>query len=304
MKAKLLLSIFTASLLAIGCAEESTDDGIDEPDPIPTSDNPNEAQSVKDARVQFPRFMDLQVNVLSSTCSPNPGVCHNSSNYPNLETAGNTLAYVAAPCNVEMPDPLQGWDSCERKADVMRAGTFLSPISWMEHIGPGTWRVGFKDNATASGSRRFEVVASGGDPKFSPPVDWNVNVNLVSGTPEADLIVGATDDFLKDFIDSALKQTIGGDPNRNGTWGGDNGLVNGAIFYPGDPSKSYLWGRITGEVPGMRMPLANAPITNPAYVAIACWIEGLPTDGSGDPEDIIDYNGCAFADAPIDYAIE
>ncbi len=308
MKTQLFVSIFTAMALATGCGPAEEEGGLPTPEPIPTSDNPNEAQSVKDARAQFPRFMDLQVNVLSSTCSPNPGVCHNSSNYPNLETAGNTIAYVSAPCNVEIPDPLQGWDNCERKADVMRAGAFVTEIAWMEHVGPGTWRVGFREPADATGLRKFDVVESGGSPKFASPVEWQVNVDLVTGGTAANLTVGVADDFLKDYIDSALKQTIGGDPNQNGVWGGANGAQNGSIFYPGDPAKSYLWGRLTGTVPGMRMPLANAPLTNPAYVALACWIEGLDdTLGAGDTpeaEDVIDYNGCAFADAPVDYAIE
>ena len=59
------------------------------------------------------------------------GVCHNSSNYPNFETAGNTIAYVGAPCNVEIPDPSQGWDSCERLSDMIKLGTFTSKFAFI-----------------------------------------------------------------------------------------------------------------------------------------------------------------------------
>lgn len=302
--ALLAMVLLGAVSVAAGCGEK--DEGGEEgPTPTPTVD-PSEPVSVQEARVQFPRFLDLQTNVLSSTCSPNPGVCHNSSNYPNLESAGNTLSYVNAPCNVEIPDPLQGWDSCERKADVLRATTFTSPISYLIHVGPGTWRIGFRTPAPVTATRRLQVYDAAGAVVLEPPQEWGVGIALVTGSNEAAVTVsGEGGDFIRDYVDSILETVIGGDPNRNGIWGADDPSVEqGALFFPGDPSRSYLWGRITETVPGSRMPLANAPITNPAYVAIACWIEGLQADGNNAAEDPIDYDACQFANAPIDYAIE
>ena len=297
------ISLIVMALVVLSAAACSGDEGGGG-DPTPTPD-PNEAQSVKDARVQFPSFLDLQADVLSSTCSPNPGVCHNSSNYPNFETAGNTLASVNSPCNVEIPDRLQGWDGCERPADIVRLGTgFTTRVRWFDRIGPSTWRLGIDDPADFTGARRPQFYDASNQVILDPPVDWQVSVDFVTGGTSGELTVSTTDEFIADFVDSVLATVIGGDPNVNDVWGGDNEAGRGGVFVPGSLARSYMWGRITETVPGSRMPLANAPITNPAYVAIACWIEGLAGDGSDAADDLIDYDSCEFADAPIDYAVE
>lgn len=51
------------------------------------------------------------------------------------------------------------------------------------------------------------------------------------------------------------------------------------------------------------MPLANRPLSNAAYAALACWIEGLDPAASADPERAIDYDNCQYAKAPSDPAI-
>jgi len=295
---KLLGGLLLSASIAAGCGGGKSGGAAASPTP-----NPNEPQSVQDARVQYPRFLDLQVNLLSSTCSPNPGVCHNSNNYPNMQTAGNTLSFVSAPCNAEIPDPLQGWDNCERKADRITVGTFGTDIAWMQRIGPGTWSLGLKTPAPSGLAGRPTIRDTEGNLILDPPTDWNVMVINTAGQTVASLTVGG-DDFIHDFVDSVLKTVIGGDPNQNGTWGADDATVSAksaAVFYPGDLSRSYLWGRITNTVPGTRMPLANAPIPEPGYVAMACWIEGLKGNGADAAEDAIDYDHCQFALAPIDY---
>jgi hypothetical protein len=106
-------------------------------------------------------------------------------------------------------------------------------------------------------------------------------------------------------VAAVLATLVGGDPNADGVWGADELTPGerGALVVPGALDRSYLWGRITGTVPGFRMPLANTPITNPGYVAIACWIEGLSASSAErDPEDLIDYDSCQYANAPVDYA--
>ena len=295
---KMLAGFVAIATIAAGCGGGKS--GGAAPSPTP---NPNEPQSVRDARVKFPRFLDLQVNLLSSTCSPNPGVCHNSSNYPDMRTAGSTLSFVGARCNPEIPDPLQGWDNCERKADRITVGSFGTDIAWMQRIGPGTWKLGLKIPTPSGLAGRPTIKDVDGNVILDPPQDWAVMVTNTAGMTEAALSVGG-DDFIHDFVDSVLKSVIGGDPNRNGTWGADDPTIaakSAAVFYPGDPSRSYLWGRVTNTVPGTRMPLANAPITEPGYVAIACWIEGLKGAGADTAEDPIDYDHCQFALAPVDY---
>lgn len=298
--ARILIALAIPAAISAGCGG-SKGGGSTAPVPTPTLD-PTLPQVAKDAFAQYPKFIDLQAGLLSTTCSPNPGVCHNSSNYPNFETAGNTLAYVGAPCNVEIPDPLQGWDSCERLSDTLKLGTFLSKLSFLTRIGPGTWHIGFKDPANYTGSFKMLVLDHDGNPIFEPPDQWAVMVATTAGVNEADVSVGG-DDFIHDYVDSILKTVIGGDPNKNGVWGAEAAIPHGAVFAPGDTAASYMFGRITGTVPGSRMPLANAPITEPGYVAIACWIEGLKTGVHPTAEDPIDYNGCQFARSPIDYTM-
>ncbi len=261
--------------------------------------------SVQEAKRLFPNFLSLQTQVIAATCSPNPGVCHNSNNYPDLRTPGAVLASIEAPCNVEMPDPQQGWDACERQGDMLLAGDFRSRIGWVEHIGPGRWRVGLKEAPAFTETRRPQIYSSELEAVLEPLVEWNATIELVSGSREASMVIAPEDGFILEFVDSAVASTIGGDTNRNGVFGVEvPNMARGALVTPKDVSNSYLWGRITGTVPGTRMPLANQPLSNAAYAAIACWIEGLPADGTARPGDVIDYDNCNYAKAPLDPAVE
>lgn len=294
----LLAIVLAASFAACSGGKDRGDD--DGAFVTPTPD-PDAHPYVQAAQVTFPRLIDLQTKVFSGTCSPNPNVCHNSSNYPQLRTAGATLATVGSPCNVELPDRSQGWDACERPADHLKAGLDVNTrVAWMERIGPQTWRLGMEHPSPVTGNRIPVFIAESGETILNPPPDWNVNVSLTAGTSIAMVTVSSADEFLPEFVDAVLATVVGGDPNENGIWGADDPTIApGAVVVPGSLSRSYLWGRITGTVPGSRMPLANAPITNAGYVAIACWIEGLGE--SNDPDDLIDYDHCAYADAPVDY---
>lgn len=304
----LLLSMAAAAvaIVAVGCGGgKSGGDAMPTATPAPTA-NPNAPPAVQEAQVKFPRFLDLQIGLFATTCSPNPGVCHNSSNYPNFQTAGDTIAFVEAPCNPEIPDPTQGWDNCERKADRITVGGYSSEIAWAQRIGPGTWTLGLKTPAATGLNGRPKITDnSGTDTILDPPVDWGVLVTATNGATTVALTVGG-DDFIHDFVDSVLKSVIGGDPNRNGVWGAEDPTVSQKLaeeFFPGAPDRSYVWGRLTGTVPGTRMPLANAPLTEADYVALACWMEGLKGGGQDLAEDRIDYDHCVFAQDPTDYTV-
>jgi hypothetical protein len=150
------------------------------------------------------------------------------------------------------------------------------------------------------------VTSADGHVVLNPPPDWRVEIALVSGSAEADVTVAPEQPFLIEFIDSAIATIVGGDPNRNGVFGADLGEARreGRLVYPGKIEQSYIWGRITATVPGSRMPLANDPLTNAAYAAIACWIEGLSEGATPKAGDPIDYDSCAYAKAPLEPAIE
>ncbi len=292
-----------ALLVAAACATEDEPPTVPAAPPISMEEMGPEA--VRIAKETYPTLFDVQVKAIQPTCSPNPGVCHNSNNYPDLRTIGNLVALVSAPCNVEIPDPMLGWDSCERRADVLTAGDFRSDVGWVQKIGPGTWRMGLREAPPSTGARLFTVVADDGHLVLNPPQDWMVQIDLVEGQAEADVTVRPQQAFLTDFVDSVIATIVGGDPNRNGTYGADDDAVGpGLMFWPGQTAKSYLWGRITGEAPGSRMPLANDPLTNDAYVAIACWIEGLEMGKPVSISDVIDYEACEYAKDPPDVAVE
>ena len=72
---------------------------------------------VLEAQARFPTGLDLHVKVITRTCSPTEGVCHNTKEYPDLHTAANFLAAIEAPCNVQ-PGTREGvFDRCERPGD-------------------------------------------------------------------------------------------------------------------------------------------------------------------------------------------
>lgn len=301
--------LLVAAFVLSGCSSVKPGDPGDDP--------PGEHPAVAEARVTFPRFVDLQTKVLSSTCSPNPGVCHNSANYPNLETAGNSLTWIGAACNPEIPNPLDGWDACEKKGHVLVADPagdpFRSAIAWIEKTAPGAWTVRLVDPSPATRRVTVAFEDAEGAGFYDPPevVDeedldenFSVTVDLVAESADVVLSVNTEKAVNRDLADSILATVRGGDPNHNGTFGAES-VPAGAVIHAGDLSRSYLWGRITGTVPGSRMPLANDPITFPGYVAIACWIESLDdTDAAPDAEGPIDYDTCTFADEPIDYTIQ
>jgi hypothetical protein len=304
-----LLSVMATVVLACGGDKHAADPAKMDPgmmapaSPDPTSGAPTEAAMVTEARAKFPRLIDLHHGVIARTCSPNPGVCHQANNYPDMHTAGNFLALVKAPCNVQIPDPAQGWDACESKADKVRVGSTLTDIAWIEKKSAGRWRIAFRDAAPSTGMEPLEVYTPDRETVFAPPLEWQLQLALTAGQKEADLAVGISDPFITAFSDSVLLRVVGGDPNRNGVWGAeDASIARGALVEPKSLATSYLWGRITGSVPGTRMPLANQPLSSSEYVAIACWIEGLDAAPPPSAEDPIRYDDCSFAQNPTDYA--
>ncbi|HET6583417.1 MAG TPA: hypothetical protein VFG69_08215, partial [Nannocystaceae bacterium] len=118
--------------------------------------------------------------------------------------------------------------------------------------------------------------------------------NAISYAPGLDALqVNAYADLpaeAKTLLEAGLK---GGDPNRDGEFGGSDDPYR--LLAPGDPWKSYLLQRLQGNVPGSPMPLANQPLSSAEIVAIACWIEGAAEGDGADPYASIDYDGCEYA---------
>ena len=304
MKKGILISCAAALVLSVGCGND--DDGDDPgqtPQPVDCSSlsDPLSQQACND----YPRVLDMHVGLMMAVCSPNPNVCHQTNNYPDMHSVANLLSVVGEPCNVELPDPTQGWDSCELLPDRIQSLSHSTDLAWIDQLGAGYWGVGLRDPAPSTTTVLFQVYDNQGGIVLQSPQEWLVEIAFVAGTSQAEITIGIQDGFVIDYVDAILATLAPGDSNRNGTWGGTEASIEpGALIWAGDLDKSYLWGRITGKVPGTRMPLANGPVTNPQYIALACWIEGLDPDISQNLAlDAIRYDQCQFAQAPEDLEI-
>lgn len=261
------------------------------------------------ARARFPSFIDLHQGVIARSCSPNPGVCHNSGNVPDLSTPRSVLAILGAPCNTEIPDPRQGYNACERAADHLVAGALDLPLAWTERLKRGVWRLGLRAPATFTGTSAVRFLHADG----SVALDLTVGPDRESARLELALHAGALTAtvsveavaLLADYrarYDGALAALIPGDPNRDGSYGAESS-AHALLIAPGDLESSYLWRRTTGTAPGSRMPLANAPLSAPEFAALACFIRGLDRPASREPAAAIDYERCSdelLVDVPAD----
>jgi hypothetical protein len=288
-----------AVALAAGCGGESDGGGDDDVGGPDAGGATEPAAEVAEAMAQFPTVFEVQDALLTGTCSPNPGVCHQSEQYPELHTLGSLLDAIDAPCNVDHPVPVDGWDECERRPDLVRAGEFESDIAWLENNGPGSWTIAVRDAMPAELEGTFQLVTADDVVMFEAPDGWTVTATRAEERALS-LVIDADEAIDLAVADSAIAAVIGGDLNRNGTFGADEtGSAPAAIIKPGDLDNSYLWRRLMGDVPGSRMPLANGPVTPVEFVALGCWIETVATGADTDPYAPIDYRRCSFfADVP------
>ena len=98
---------------------------------------------------------------------------------------------------------------------------------------------------------------------------------------------------------------VQGDLNRNGVFGASEASIPSvSMIEPGNPERSYMIGRMRGvmsgqPVVGSRMPLANRPLNISEMLALFCFVEGLPEDGTWpDMNTPIDYENCTYSVDP------
>jgi hypothetical protein len=270
----------------------------------PTGTNPADA-FVEQARQDFPTYLDLHEKVVTRTCSPNGGVCHNEKEYPDLHTPQTMLSMLDSPCNLAETEPLNLFDGCEPVGDELTFTTgsnttYSSEIGWIEF---GTDAMGVVSNAV--------VYLRDPIPNAMLVPGQFESISLRRATDDGMLTVGAIDNEISyapgmvalqvnDYaalpaaVQTLLESEVRvGDPNRNGVFGYTEDPYR--LLLPGDPWKSYLLQRLQGNVPGSPMPLANQPLSSPEIIAMACWIEGATTDEAASPYASIDYDNCEYA---------
>ncbi|MEX1368858.1 MAG: hypothetical protein AB1Z98_37365 [Nannocystaceae bacterium] len=334
----LIPAMVVAGLALTGCREyvdynsgrldfEPERPQIDEAPEVEPYEGDNEV--VLSAQARFPTGLDLHKKVIWRTCTPNGGVCHNRKEYPDLHTPANFAEAFSAPCNVQPGEAGSVFDGCEQPGDRLRFGgpgeSDEIEIGWLEqiagespewsddappapdapglHIHLATPLGGDRDSFYGYANFIRTFVDEAGQVQESDYATFQTNwYRLGDGTH----LIGRVQEYQVDDVQELLSVgVVMGDANRNGTFGAQQGPPV-SMLEPGDPIGSYLIGRMRGQmhgeqVPGSRMPLANAPLSIDEMLALFCLVEGFPTGGdSAMLSGPIDYNACSFTDNPED----
>jgi len=295
------------SAATTGAVDESGTDGGEESgetgEPADPSDDADE--TIEEAKKEFPTYLDLHEKVITRTCSPNGGVCHNEKEYPDLHTPQTMLAMLDAPCNLAEADPLNLFSGCEPVGDLLRFTTggnmqFTTEIAYVDLntdpmgavINAVIWLRDPIPNPMAVAGQ-FESIAVERETQAGMLTVGAID-NAISYAPGIDALQVNDWASLPAEAKTLLEAEVrGGDPNRDGEFGGTDDPYR--LLLPGDPWKSYLLQRLQGNVPGSPMPLANEPLSSAEIIAIACWIEGTATEGGDSPYASIEYDGCQYA---------
>lgn len=236
-------------------------------------------------------------------CGPSGGVCHNGNEFPNLDSLGSIVDNIGRDCNKKRTDATTVHDLCEGEGDRVVIGNASSEIAWIESMDPAmrTWRVVLREPISLTSAA---VDIHRGDRFLYDISDRGIAVSadgadaLVFHVPPPVQPTDPDDDVDPDFAEYLARAGLPGDPavvavgdpNRNGTFGGELG---GKIIKPGDPARSYLLARLLDPEAGPLMPRANCcHWSKPAVRAMYCWIEGLRSDASNAFAPI-DYTNCS-----------
>jgi hypothetical protein len=328
-----LISAFVAGVVAPACRDvvdyNSGNLGFDPdrpevPQPQPVDPYDGDDPIVLEAQERFRTGLELHEKVIWRTCTPNGGVCHNSSEYPDLRTPANFAAAFGAFCNVQPGETSSVYDGCERPGDRVRfdGGLGASPveIAWIEQI-PGEDREYDGPPPEDAAGLHIHLVTPLGSERDDGWSTVHFARTFVAGNEVQEIeyasfqtwwhklgdgthVYGRVRDYQLDEVQNLLEVGIvEGDANRNGIPGATLGM-DVSLLAPGRPEESYLVARIRGEmfddpIPGSRMPLANRPLTIPEMLALYCLIEGWPTGAdqaflSG----MIDYRSCSYSSDP------
>lgn len=294
----------------------------DDPDPYTGDD-----EIVLEAQSKFRTGIELHQKVIWRTCTPNGGVCHNNKEFPDLRTPANFVAAFGQNCNVQYGEYQSVYDRCERPGDRFKlegggVNTGQIEVGWIESI-PGPFFEGADGELPPADSPGFHVhladpmpgdhteVYSTGQFERTFINDGKVEdftfaeyTTLWYILPDRRHLIGEVRDYQQDQVQELISVgIIEGDPNRNDLFGAREGNPV-HLLDPGSPETSYLIARLRGEmmgeqIPGSRMPLANAPFTIDEMLALFCLVEGFPEGGTeADLDRAIDYKNCSYSEDP------
>jgi hypothetical protein len=253
---------------------------------------------------QYPTYRALHEAVVTPTCGPRGGVCHNSKQFPDLHTPENMLAVIGARCNQLTENPAQVSDQCEPLGDLLvinggpDAGvqTRIGFVT-VDTATPPQWvKLTTHDPIAHDGSALAFSILRDSDPKNPLTLKYPATLTTVAGESAVTIMnLQTLSSGLRSFVTTPYMPGLDaevqlGDPNGNGTFGYDMGQ---ALIKPGAPAKSFLVQRILGIVPP-RMPLANGDLSTDQIYALQCWIQQLAADGSN-ADGPIDYKRCPAA---------
>jgi hypothetical protein len=336
MKRTSLLWVVAAAIPIAGCGQDAAEYGptgtidfeINRPelmDPVPAVEYTGSNEYVLEAQALHRTALQLHRNVVVRTCGPTDGVCHNQKEYPDLHSPANLLAALNAPCNVQPGDWSAVYDGCELPGDRIELGDSREvEIGWIDYVvgdedydednlpsleSPGL-HIRLQTAINVGGDRgrvwetaRFSgAVVDGGEIAQSTYGEYQTEWYLLeSGTH----LVGEVREWQVDRVTRVLDNDVEqGDMNRNGLFGAREATPL-SMLKSGDPERSYLIGRLRGElsgqpIPGTRMPLANEPLTIPDMLGLFCFVEGLPDtlDGVYDLSSPINYQDCSWSADP------
>ena len=281
---------------------------------------------VLDAVSRHNTGLDLHKNVIVRTCGPTSGVCHNQKEYPDLHTASNLLDAINAPCNVQPGDWSAVFDGCEQPGDgfALGDGGKRREIAYVQYL-PGEADYGDDKAPNAESAGLHVYLAEPVESKDRARV-WSNGVFSRKFVTDDDKVketvyggyqtewwfldggrhlVGKVSDWQTSRVEGLLAQGIvQGDMNRNGIFGARESAPL-HLLEAGAPERSYLVGRLRGRlgedtIPGTRMPLANEPLSLADMLGLYCFIEGLPSELTGEWDLLapINYEECTWAENP------
>lgn len=327
-----------ASVMLSACGDEPSvlrpggklDFDPDRPELMSGEDSPEYTGSnefVLEAQTTHRTGLELHRNVITRTCGPTGGVCHNQKEYPDLHTPSNLLAAIDAPCNVQAGDYNAVFDGCEPVGDKFRIDgqTQEAEIGYVEYVPPGAegekgaeLRPGlhiyvrqalnarYGDDVWGEGHFLRKFAGNKGKLEELLYARFRTSWRLLDGGTH---LYARVEEYQADQVNELLSVGIQqGDLNRNGVFGATE-TTQLALLKPGKPEESYLIGRLRGaigpegkerDIPGTRMPLANDPLSIADMLALYCFVYGLPEsmDGVLDLQSPIDYASCPYAADP------